>query len=86
MLATTAFACDDAGYADVLRKNYFLNIARLLGGGHQPAVSPEESRDIGFTEREAMIIGAQARIAAFGTPRWYATRSRLWSRPSARTS
>ncbi|ASR52029.1 LLM class flavin-dependent oxidoreductase [Blastomonas fulva] len=68
MLATTAFACDDADQADLLRKNYFLNIARLLGGGLQPAVSPEESRDMGFTEREAMIIGAQARIAAFGTP------------------
>lgn len=68
MLATTAFACDDAERAELLRKNYFLNIARLLGGGTQPAVSPEESRDMGFTEREAMIIGAQARIAAFGTP------------------
>lgn len=68
MLATTAFACDDAGHAELLRKNYFLNIARLLGGGLQPAVSPEDSRDMGFTEREAMIIGAQARIAAFGTP------------------
>ena len=68
MLATTAFACDDADRAELLRKNYFLNIARLLGGGVQPAVSPEESRDMGFTEREAMIVGAQARIAAFGTP------------------
>ncbi len=68
MLATTAFACDDAERAELLRKNYFLNIARLLGGGTQPAVSPEDSRDMGFTEREAMIVGAQARIAAFGTP------------------
>ncbi len=68
MLATTAFACDDAAQAELLRKNYFLNIARLLGGGQQPALSPEESRDMGFTEREAMIVGAQARIAAFGTP------------------
>ncbi len=68
MLATTAFACDDADQAELLRKNYFLNIARLLGGGQQPALSPEESRDMGFTEREAMIVGAQARIAAFGTP------------------
>lgn len=68
LLATTAFACDDADQAEMLRKNYFLNIARLLGGGQQPAVSPEESRDMGFTEREAMIVGAQARIAAFGTP------------------
>lgn len=67
MLATTAFACDDPDQAELLRKNYFLNIARLLGGGLQPALSPEESRDIGFTEREAMIVGAQARIAAFGT-------------------
>ncbi|PXW76069.1 luciferase family oxidoreductase group 1 [Blastomonas natatoria] len=68
MLATTAFACDDPERAELLRKNYFLNIARLLGGSAQPAISPEASRDIGFTEREAMIIGAQARIAAFGTP------------------
>lgn len=68
MLATTAFACDDADQAELLRENYFLNIARLLGGGQQPALSPEESRDMGFTEREAMIVGAQARIAAFGTP------------------
>lgn len=68
MLAMTAFACDDAAYGELLRKNYFLNIARLLGGSQQPALSPEQSRDIGFTEREAMIIGAQARIAAFGTP------------------
>ncbi len=68
MLATTAFPCDDAERAELLRKNYFLNIARLLGGGTQPAVSPEDSRDMGFTEREAMIVGAQARIAAFGTP------------------
>lgn len=68
MLATTAFACDDAEQAELLRKNYFLNIARLLGGSQQPALSPEESRDMGFTEREAMIIGGQARIAAFGTP------------------
>lgn len=68
MLATTAFACDDAAQAELLRKNYFLNIARLLGGGQQPALSPDESRDMGFTEREAMIVGAQARIAAFGTP------------------
>lgn len=68
MLATTAFACDDAERAELLRKNYFLNIARLLGGGQQPALSPEASRDMHFTEREAMIVGAQARIAAFGTP------------------
>ena len=68
MLATTAFVTDDADYGELLRKNYFLNIARLLGGGQQPALSPEESRDVGFTEREAMIVGAQARIAAFGTP------------------
>lgn len=68
MLATTAFACEDSERAELLRKNYFLNIARLLGGGTQPAISPEDSREVGFTEREAMIIGAQARIAAFGTP------------------
>lgn len=68
MLATTAFACEDSERAELLRKNYFLNIARLLGGGMQPAISPEESHEVGFTEREAMIIGAQARIAAFGTP------------------
>lgn len=68
MLAMTAFANDDAAYGELLRKNYFLNIARLLGGSQQPALSPEESRDVQFTEREAMIIGAQARIAAFGTP------------------
>ncbi|WP_373488949.1 MsnO8 family LLM class oxidoreductase, partial [Blastomonas sp.] len=68
MLAMTAFAVEDAEYGELLRKNYFLNMARLLGGGQQPALSPEESRDVGFTEREAMIVGAQARIAAFGAP------------------
>lgn len=69
LLATTALAADDADRAELLRKNYFLNLARLFAGASPAEVlSPEQSRDASFTERDALLIGRQARVAAFGTP------------------
>ncbi|WOE75086.1 MsnO8 family LLM class oxidoreductase [Alterisphingorhabdus coralli] len=68
ILATTALAAEDSERAELLRKNVYVNFVHMLlksdGKGLRP---PEDTQDYSFDEAEALAVGRQARIAAFGT-------------------
>ncbi|MEZ5709050.1 MAG: LLM class flavin-dependent oxidoreductase [Blastomonas sp.] len=67
MIAVTALAADAPDQARRLQKNYHVNIARmLLGNRDGQALSPDETMDYEFDAREAMLVGSQAQVSAFG--------------------
>lgn len=68
ILATTALAAESKERAEMLRKNVYVNYVHMLGEGDMAGMlPPEDTIDFSFDGPQALAVGRQARVAAFGT-------------------